>query len=137
MAITSIDGFLARGRGALTAREVVSKRTIKLTRGDSATVRMLLRDDAGMPVDMTGDTLTLSVRLSEKYAPVKIAIAGTVTPALGVGYAEFAFVPANTVNWEPGRYLFDVVRIVSGVRDTIVPASALTLTSTADKGNAP
>lgn len=79
---------------------------IKITRGDSASLKVMLKMSNGDPYEMaSGDTLTLTVR--RRPGDTKLAEITSSTDTLAIA-------PADTKDLEAGLYCFDIQLTTSG-----------------------
>lgn len=111
-----------------------SENSIELIRGSTRVFALLLTEDSGAPVNLTGARILLTVKGSPSDSSVKLvkdsARGGSppgaeVVDALG-GEARVTFFPADTHDWDPGAYVFDLwVVLASGARHPVVPQSEL------------
>ena len=101
----------------------MSEPLFELFRGDDYSLRMVITDSAGTPIDITGwafkATMKLSTEMPDEDAPVKVdipAVSG-IEAAAGVVYVEL---PAEqTRNCLPAEYYIDLQRSFNGKVTTV------------------
>lgn len=80
---------------------------IRLNRGASVELRVTVLDQDGVPIDLTGKTVTLTARAAPS-AEEPLFAAKVFTAGKSDGCALFSFAASDTKNLEPGRYVYDV-----------------------------
>lgn len=100
--------------------------TVEVPRGSNKVIALVVVDQDGNPVDLTGSTVTLTVRTALGTA---VALSKTATFSDPVtGRAEVNLVPADTVDLTAGSYTYDVwvvfPTLPSATKYQIVPPSA-------------
>ena len=133
MALVHITGVLEDGtkRGATVPTDV--RQVLRITKTVDYTIRLTIVTSAGVASSATGHTFALSIRKTPESGALTIspALSGTAATTLGPNVVDFTITDVNTRNLTPGVYTYDVVRTTgSGLRDVVVPLSALYLSST-------
>jgi len=79
---------------------------ISIYRGDTPTITAVVKDEDGNTVDITGATMTLSVKENENFTSYLFQSVGSLSnPA--VGEVKFFLTTANTEQ-TPGTYVYDI-----------------------------
>lgn len=100
------------------------RRTLRFARLQTETIRVCVTDEAGVAVDLTLFTATLTVRVRSDCD--ERALRKQVT-GNAYGYADFAFAATDTRNMEPGRYVFDVWISKTGEQQAVIGLSPFIL----------
>lgn len=107
-----------------------SENEVEIIRGTSKNFELLVCDDHGDPVDLTGsriiatvkcdiETERISIQKDSQVGPAEIEILTQSGDTLGQALIKFA--PSDTQNLDPGEYIFDVwVILSSGARHIVV-----------------
>lgn len=101
----------------------ISGTKIILTRGDSAALTVILKDEAGTQIDLvTGDTIYFTVKTSPG---VEAKVFQKTITVFTSGKANIPIVPADTAELSFGNYKYDIqyVRGTDGFVKTIVAPS--------------
>ena len=122
---------------ANTSSIVGSENEIEIVRGTSKNFELLVCDDAGDPVDLTGARVIATVKCDLHDDKVSIQKDSDVGPAEveiyaqtgdDLGKALIKFSPSDTQTLDPGDYIFDVwVILSSGARHIVVGPATLTI----------
>ena len=96
---------------------------ISMTRGDTPTITIYLKDSNGANYNPSGDqSLTFSVK--EDYADaavIEIPITLSAAPSFTIGFA-------NTWNKDPGDYYYDIKLVTAdGTVDTVIANKRFTI----------
>lgn len=98
--------------------------TLRLVRSQSEFVRVCVTDEAGVTVDLSTFTVTLTVKARSdcEDRAVRKQVTGS-----RYGHADFAFAAADTRSMEPGRYVFDVWISKTGEQQAVIGLSPFIL----------
>lgn len=104
--------------------------TIEIYKGESKTLLLTVLDENRDPQDLTGATLTMTVRKRiTDTATVITKVSTTVTeieiqaPATG-GLAKIFLTPADTSSLAPGDYVYDIwTELASGRKSPVIKPS--------------
>ena len=75
---------------------------LRLTKGDTKSVQI------GLGIDLTGFTITLTVKRSPTAPDSFFSKLGTILPPATAGNVQFDFIPDDTTNMPAGFYIFNV-----------------------------
>lgn len=108
--------------------------TFTIKRGDSFAVNITIKDSAGDPVNLTGQTVFFTAKKwvedRDVDAVISEAVVDLVSPADGI--VTISLTPAQTSLFSPGVYWWDV-QVVNG--DTVVSTTKQRLRVVADITN--
>lgn len=102
-------------------------------RGDDKTFQITVKDADGVAVNITGATLTFSVKIDPNEPTPLILKDSSDNTEIDLtdptnGIAEIYLVPADTRDLEAGTYVYDVQIITSGTKKhTLVRANLILL----------
>lgn len=116
-----------------TSSIVASENEVEIVRGTSKNFELLVSDENGDPVDLTGARVISTVRCElgdDKVSIQKDSSVGATQAEIltqsgdTLGKALIKFSPSDTQNLDPGEYVFDVwVILSSGARHIVVGPS--------------
>jgi len=102
---------------------------LTIAKGENSTVNLQVSDDTGAAVNITGSTITLTVKDDTDESAVRLQKVSTnpseitITDAVG-GLAEVYFVPADTVAIIADTYAYDIwIELAGGEQFQIIPVS--------------
>ena len=98
---------------------VPAKQDIKIMRGDTEVLNIVLTNSGDMPVDLTGDVFTSQIRYNRDDASVAATFTCVVTNALA-GMVTLTLSPASSASLNAGVAYWDLQRNDSGVITTLV-----------------
>jgi hypothetical protein len=103
-------------------------RAIWHTRGTDRTVQVFVRDEDGLPYDLTGAVgyLTVKFRKEDAAATFQKVTSAPAEGAIAVpesGIMEFYILAADTEDEDPGSYVYDVQVVTGGLRYSVVTMS--------------
>lgn len=123
MAVIDLIGVLDDGSKRAAGVPWNPRRTINVTRGESATLRLLVVRPSGALVDLgLTDQVILTVK-SKPLLNVPLLLRLGV-PQFARALVLFAVAPADFLNVAPGRYLYDIWLKTASESNVLVPASA-------------
>lgn len=127
MSTLAIIGVLQNGERRAPLVPANPRQALRLIRGETSTVRIAVVTPAGTPVDLSGGTLTLTVKPHSDDTEVSFQVAATLSNAVA-GLASFAVSSTAFQYVSPGRYVYDVwLTAAGGARSALVPLSPLAL----------
>ena len=87
----------------------------KLYRGDTRIITVTVQDGLGVPVDITGDTITLTLAPTKQAAPVVTKVNGTGDhDAPTAGVTVFVLTPSDTADASARSHHIDITRVSAG-----------------------
>ncbi len=93
---------------------------IRYVKGTNLSVKVAMLDSTGVPFDLTGATLYLTVKSKETDTVASFTITGTAAvPTNGV--AVFALLPASASALTPGQFRYDIQIVQGGATYVVVP----------------
>ncbi len=93
------------------------RRTLRLRRGETVTIRLvILRSDGGTP-DLSGAQVSMAIRKGTAQPAM------TKLGALTQDGATITLLPAETKRLEIGAYTYDIWLVTGSSRDAVVPLS--------------
>lgn len=116
------DGSLKAGVGALQEPHI----PLRIPLGTDSTVRVLVTNSAGVPLDFTtgSPTVTLNVKKHSSESVLFSAL-GTLNPSAGRGVMDCPLPAAKTKYLQAGSYVYNVVLGHGGLVDVVVGTSQL------------
>jgi len=114
---------------------LLPENAVSITQGTSKTLCLTVKDKDGLPVDLTGSTIYLTVKKNEKEKHALIQkissdVAQIEIPNPTDGTAKIYIVPEDTISLAATRYKFDVwVILSSGERYVVVAPSVFEVKS--------
>lgn len=100
-------------------------RTVEWQQGVDMVQPIEVRTRGGVPVDLTGKTLTLTVRKRVGDTIAALIKTGSLTPQEGLGRALFTISASDIALFSVGYYVYDISLLTGTVRDLILPVSPL------------
>lgn len=88
-------------------------------RGDTEVINLTIRDSAGNPVNLTGDTFASQIRYQKDDVAVAASFTCVVTNPSG-GVVQLTLLPASSAALDDGIAYWDLQRTSGGVVSTVV-----------------
>jgi len=99
-------------------------------RGEDVTVEIRVVTNAGVPVDLSAATLTLTVRRRTGISDALLTKTGAQQLAIAQNVATFSFAASDSNTIQPGAYVYDVSLAQAGATRFIVGTSRFRLEPT-------
>jgi hypothetical protein len=125
-----LTGVYANGEDWASTVPYDPRTTLSMARGSSVTVHLRVFTPAGVPYDLNGKTVTLTVKKSSLQESAQPGFRKTATLLANgrTGQCTFVVTPADTKLLDPGRFVYDVwITDGAGARDPLVNLSPFVL----------
>jgi len=100
----------------------------EMFRGDDYSLRVVITDSSGTPIDITGwsfkATMKLTTEMPDEEAPVKVDIPAVSGPDAEAGVVYVELPAGQTQNLLPASYCFDLQRSFNGKTTTVFVGKA-------------
>lgn len=104
-----------------------ARATVEVSIGVTTTFRLTIKTVGGIPYKPTG-TVKLAVKRSYLDSRPLVELTGSRPVGAEQNRLDFTLLPATTKPLAPGRYIYDVMMVVSGTnRQPLIPISSLRL----------
>ena len=101
---------------------VPAKQNLVMTRGDTETVVVTMKDSSNSPIDISGRTYRAQIRSTKDSGTIDATFTCTITSAIA-GEVTCTILPVVTATLTVGIHYWDFEETVSGVVSTILAGS--------------
>lgn len=105
---------------------VPAKQDIKIMRGDTEVFNITVKDNAGSPIDLTGDIFTSQIRYDRDDLLVAASFSCTLTDAVN-GKVRLTLSATDSATLDAGVAFWDLQRNDGGVITTIISGKCTVL----------
>lgn len=101
---------------------VPAKQNLSITRGDTETVVVTMKDSAGVAINVTGRTYRAQIRTTKDSSTIDASFTCTVTNG-AAGEITCTILPATTATLSVGTHYWDFEETSAGIVSTILAGS--------------